>query len=534
MIQPSNCKLDPWVAVAVRSTCGWALLLILSVGFLGGCAGDPVSTVPLDGAAVGTRTATPEGRSFSDIQPGREPRLKHLWASFVITAEQLQSAREAPVSLHPQAILPCTDCESLRWQPGSPPPTASPAPGTYRSDQLTFSFRVEPNETSTRLRGSFHLDTTTPLIHPGAGVRLVIQRAFWGEDPLEPLPPPQDFHPQQIIRGQFQERSWILPFSLPHPPAGEVLPPLRLEVVLTSPIPPDSAPFLRGRPLPPPPGRLYHGVAWPGIPTWDQLLAYRQAIGQPPAWAAVDHLWDPRQDFPQQLASRLRESGSVPYLRLRLDPAQLSALANGDHDETLRSWARGIQRFATPIILAVVVGDGDPERARGSGGEPFGGTESSLQQRAYQHLMQTLRSVRVSGTESPANLLWVVELDGEDAKAVSTWARFPEMDWLSLQVTGDPAAFEPLYRRLEALNPEVPVVIRGPALGSEASQPLLAALEAQRWPQVIGWSWALSGDGIPPAAAQDWRQHLQQGDPKIWLGEMRVQLPPSPLPSPKL
>ncbi|MFS8806836.1 hypothetical protein NW837_05155, partial [Synechococcus sp. R6-10] len=211
MIQPSNCKLDPWVAVAVRSTCGWALLLILSVGFLGGCAGDPVSTVPLDGAAVGTRTATPEGRSFSDIQPGREPRLKHLWASFVITAEQLQSAREASVSLHPQAIFPCTDCESL---PGSPPPTPpSRALGTYRPDQLTFSFRVEPNETSTRLRGSFHLDTTTPLIHPGAGVRLVIQRAFWGEDPLEPLPPLQDFHPQQIIRGQFQERSWILPFS---------------------------------------------------------------------------------------------------------------------------------------------------------------------------------------------------------------------------------------------------------------------------------------------------------------------------------
>lgn len=521
--QPSNCKLKPLIC--------WALPLILSVVFLGGCAGDPVSTVPLDGTAAGTRTATPEGRTFSDISPGRDPRLKHLWASFIISPQQLQSAREASVSLHPQAIFPCTDCESL---PGSPPPTASPAPGTYRSDQLTFSFRVEPNETSTRLRGSFHLDTTTPLIHPGAGVRLVIQRAFWGEDPLEPLPPPQDFHPQQIIRGQFQERSWILPFSLPHPPAGEVLPPLRLEVVLTSPIPPDSAPFLRGRPLPPPPGRLYHGVAWPGIPTWDQLLAYRQAIGQPPAWAAVDHLWDPRQDFPQQLASRLRESGSVPYLRLRLDPAQLSALANGDHDETLRSWARGIQRFATPIILAVVVGDGDPERARGSGGEPFGGTESSLQQRAYQHLMQTLRSVRVSGTESPANLLWVVELDGEDAEAVSAWANFPGMDWLSLQVTGDPAAFEPLYRRLEALNPEVPVVIRGPAPGSATSQPLLEGLEAQRWPQVIGWSWTLSPDGIPPAAAQDWRQHLQQGDPKIWLGEMRVQLPPSPLPSPKL
>ena len=556
MGQPSNGKLNPSIAVAVRSTlavavrstlavavrstlavavrstCGWALLLTLSVSFLGGCAGDPVSTVPLDGAAAGTRTATPEGRSFSDIQPGHEPRLKHLWASFVITAEQLQSAREAPLSLHPQAILPCTDCESLQWQPGSPPPTpSSRALGTYRPDQLTFSFRVQPHEISSRpglraaitLSGSFHLDTTTPLVHPGEGVRLRVQRALLGEEALEPLPPPQDFHTQQISRGQFQERSWILPVSLPDPGAGEVLPPLRLEVVLTSPIPPDSAPFQRGRPLPPPPGRLYHGAAWPGIPTWDQLLSYRQAIGQPPAWAAVDHLWDPRQDFPQQLASRLRESGSVPYLRLRLDPAQLSALANGDHDETLRSWARGIQRFATPIILAVVVGDRDP--VRGSG------TDSSLQQRAYQHLMQTLRSAGVSGTESSANLLWVVELDGEDAEALSTWANFPEMDWLSL--AGDPATFASVYRRLEALNPKVPVVIRGPAPGSAASQPLLEGLEAQRWPQVIGWSWTLSPDGIPPAAAQDWRQHLQQGDPQIWLGEMQVQLPPSPLPSPQ-
>jgi hypothetical protein len=145
--------------------------------------------------------------------------------------------------------------------------------------------------------------------------------------------------------------------------------------------------------------------------------------------------------------------------------------------------------------------------------------------------MQTLRSVRVSGTESPANLLWVVELDGEDAEAVSAWANFPGMDWLSL--AGDPATFASVYRRLEALNPKVPVVIRGPAPGSATSQPLLEGLEAQRWPQVIGWSWTLSPDGIPPAAAQDWRQHLQQGDPKIWLGEMRVQPPPSPLPSPK-
>ncbi len=495
--QPSNCTLKPLIC--------WVLPLILSVGFLGGCASDPVSTLPLDSTAAGTRTVTPEGRTFADIPPGRDPRLKHLWASFVITAEQLQSAREAPVSLHPQALLPCTDCEGIQWQPGSPPPTpSSRALGTYRPDQLTLSFRVETNETSTRLSGSLHLDTTTPLIHPGEGVRLAIQKAFLGEEALEPLPPPQDFHPQQISRGRFQERSWLFPFPLPDANATAAL---RLDWLLTSPIPPDSAPFQRGRPLPPPSARLYHGVTWSGMPTWEQLLSYRQAIGQPPAWVAVEHLWDPRQDFPQPLASRLRESGSVPYLRLRLDPAQLSALAAGEQDETLRSWARAIQRFATPIILAVVVGDGDPE----------------LQQRAYRHLMQTLRS--------EANLLWVVELDGEDAEAVSTWAGFSEMDWLSLP--GDPAAFEAVYRRLVALNPEVPVLLRGPVLGSEAAQPLLAGLEDQRWPQVIGWSWALGADGILPAAAQDWQQHLQRGDAKIWLGEMRVQPPPSPLASPK-
>ncbi|MFS8880295.1 hypothetical protein NW853_06360, partial [Synechococcus sp. H55.11] len=100
----------------------------MSVVFLGSCAGDPVSTLPLDGTAAGTRTATPPGRTFADIPPGRDPRLKHLWASFVITSEQLQSAREAPVALHPQALLPCTDCEGIPWQPGSPPPPPPPAP----------------------------------------------------------------------------------------------------------------------------------------------------------------------------------------------------------------------------------------------------------------------------------------------------------------------------------------------------------------------------------------------------------------------
>ncbi len=517
--QRSNFKLS------IRS----ALPVILWVGFLSGCSDDPISTVPLDGTAVGTRTATPDrvggteslGQTFSDIQPGRDPRLKHLWASFVITPEQLQSAREAPISLSPQAILPCTDCESLQGQPGSPPPTPpSRSLGTYRPDQFTFSFQIQPNETSTRLglrpataiSGTFQLDTTTPLIHPGEGVRLAVQRALWGETALDPLPPPQDFNSGQITRGQFQERTWTLPLALPDSNVGVALPPLQLDLVLTSPIPPDSAPFQRGKPLPPPMGKLYHGATWSGTPTRDQLFAYRQAIGHPPAWVEVEHLWDPRQDFPQQLANRLRESGSVPYLRLRLDQTQFSSLAAGEQDETLRSWAQGIQRFATPVILAVAVGDGDPE------------TQPETQQRAYRHLMQTLRS--------DSNLLWVLELDGENAQAVSSWSQWMEMDWLSVRLSGDPSGFEEVYRRLTAMNSQVPLLISGLAPSSEESEALLEGLEAQQWPQVIGWSWSLNSDGIPSQAAQDWQQHLQQEDPKIWLGEIRVQpSPPSPSPT---
>ncbi|MFQ3583802.1 MAG: hypothetical protein SNJ85_02540 [Cyanobacteriota bacterium] len=469
----------------------------------------------MDGTAVGTRTATPEGQTFSDIQPGRDPRLKHLWASFVITPEQLQTAREAPVSLTPQAILPCTDCDSLQWQPGSPTPTpSSRALGTYRPDQLTFSLQIQPNTTATHLRGTLQLDTTTPLIHPGEGVRLTIQRAAWGEAILEPLPPPQDFLPKQISRGQFQEHMWILPVALPDPSSTTPVPPLQLDLLLTSPIPPDSAPFQRGKPLPPPAGKLYHAATWPGSPTREQLFAYRQAIGQPPAWVEVEHLWDPRQDFPQQLANRIRESGSVPYLRLRFDQSHLSAVAAGEQDETLRSWAQGIQRFATPILLAVPVGDGDWQ----------------TQQRAYQHLMQTLRS--------DSNLLWVLELEGEDAEAVSTWARFMEMDWLRVHLSGDPTGFEEVYRRLTAFNSGVPLLIGGLDPSTEASEAWLEGLESQQWPQVIGWSWSLNSEGIPSPAAQNWRQHLQQADPQVWLGEIRVQLsrsspsPTPPLPTP--
>lgn len=223
-------------------------------------------------------------------------------------------------------------------------------------------------------------------------------------------------------------------------------------------------------------------------------MAYRQAIGQPPAWAAVEHLWDPRQDFPQPLANRLRESGSVPYLRLRLQPAHLSSLAAGEQDETLRSWARGIQRFATPIILAVAVGDGDTE----------------LQRRAYRHLIQTLRS--------EANLLWVLELEGPDNEAASAWAALPGVDWLSLEVKGDPETFEALYRRLVAFNPQLPLILSGPSPDAEAAQPFLEGLQAGRWLQVIGWSWALGPQGIPPAAATNWQQRLHQGDPPPLAG----------------
>ncbi|MGQ9836481.1 MAG: hypothetical protein ACUVRV_00585 [Cyanobacteriota bacterium] len=490
----------------------WGLLFTLAVGLLGSCSDDPVSTVPLDGTAVGTRTATPEGQTFSDIQPGRAPQLKHLWASFVITPEQLQAAREAPVSLTPQAILPCTDCDSLQWQPGSPTPTPpSRALGTYRPDQLTLSFQVQPDTTSTRLSATLQLDTATSLVHPGEGVRLAVQRASLGEIALEPLPPPQDFNSKQITRGQLQERTWTLPFALPDPNSTVPLLPLQLDVRLTSPIPPDSAPFQRGKPLPPPLGKLYHAAVWPGSPTREQLFAYQQAIGQPPAWVEVEHLWDPHQDFPQQLANRLRESGSVPYLRLRLDQTQFSSLASGQEDETLRSWAEGIQRFATPVMLAVAVGQGDLQ----------------TQQRALQHLMQTLRS--------ESNLLWVLELDGKDAEAVSTWAKFRDMDWLKVQLPGDVAEFEELYHRLTTFNPGVPILLGGLDPSAKASEAWLQALESQQWPQVIGWSWSLNSEGIPFPAAENWRQHLQQADPQVWLGEIRVQpsrSSPSPTASP--
>ncbi|MEN9223544.1 MAG: hypothetical protein Q6M04_14010, partial [Thermostichus sp. BF3_bins_97] len=254
-----------------------------------------------------------------------------------------------------------------------------------------------------------------------------------------------------------------------------------------------------------------HGTTWPGAPTRDQLYAYREAIGQPPAWVEVEHPWDPRQDFPQPLANRIRESGSVPYLRLRLDAANLSALAAGEQEETLRSWAEAIQRFATPVILAVSVGD----------------TEAAELQAAYRQLMQTLRSEK--------NLLWVLELTGDDPEAVPLWAGFAGMDWLSVQLDGDPSGFEELYRRLAALNPRVPILVGGISPGTEGSETVLEGLETQQWPQVIGWSWALGPEGIPPQSAQAWRQHLQSSDSDLWLGEIRVQpstASPTPTTSP--
>ncbi|MEN9223188.1 MAG: hypothetical protein Q6M04_12205 [Thermostichus sp. BF3_bins_97] len=184
------------------SLLGLGGVVILWVGLLGGCSDDPVSTVPLDGTAVGTRTATPAGQTFSDVQPGRDPRTKHLWASFVLSPEQLQSAREAPITLNPQAILPCTDCDTIQWQPGSPPPTpASRALGTYTPANLSLILRFHPGENQTRLSSRFELDTTTQLIHPGEGVRLTLQQALWGELPLDPLPQPLDFTASQITRG---------------------------------------------------------------------------------------------------------------------------------------------------------------------------------------------------------------------------------------------------------------------------------------------------------------------------------------------
>ena len=139
---------------------------------------------------------------------------------------------------------------------------------------------------------------------------------------------------------------------------------LLLALAVAAPAAPAGA---RGKPVPATPttpvpavAPLRVGVSTEGAPGGPELQSLVSRIGRVPDEVMWFVAWSLGAGFPTEDASRVRSLGATPVITWEpWDPAggtgqttySMRSIAAGQHDAYLRSWARGVRAFGTPVVL---------------------------------------------------------------------------------------------------------------------------------------------------------------------------------------
>ena len=286
----------------------------------------------------------------------------------------------------------------------------------------------------------------------------------------------------------------------------------------------------------PPEGYLYHAAFPGGITDWgeeddmtpDDLHSYEKHAGKPIAWLYFSHNWFRDREFPFELASWIREDGSIPFIRLMLrsDAEQdhseplytLDNILKGDFDDDLHAWAIAARDFGSPLLVEFgtemngewfswngVWNGGEEADEYGDPNIPDGPEKF---QDTYRHIIQITRD------EGVENITWVFHIDADDVPD-DDWNRFENyypgnewIDWLGISIygTSDPMddecttfreSMDATIPRLEALSAEKPIIALEFAAAAnnpycdqaDWAREALTDLISLRWPRVIGFAW---------------------------------------------
>lgn len=271
-----------------------------------------------------------------------------------------------------------------------------------------------------------------------------------------------------------------------------------------------------------PAGTLYHGV-YPGGQNGQEddvtpadLEDYEQAVGQGAAWVVFSHNWYRSPQFPLATATWIRELGKVLYIRLMLrsapdnptpDPEySIDAILAGHFDDEVQAWGAAAAEFGSPLIVewgTEMNGSWFAWNATWNGAEM--GADAFRD--AYRHIIDV---VDRAGAD---NITWVFHLNSSDDPE-EPWNAFEryypgddDIDWIGVSAYGAQSPTDTecvsLVEQLDEVMPRIraltdlPVVVS--EFGSAAGNPTcdqaawadaaLAALLANRWPEVHGFSW---------------------------------------------
>ena len=282
--------------------------------------------------------------------------------------------------------------------------------------------------------------------------------------------------------------------------------------------------------VPPPAGKLYHGLYWGGVgtdthdPTEHDVTSadvahYEQAVGAKTAWVYFSNNWFESRKFPAPMCTWIRDLGKIPYVRLMLrsnldqrhgeNTFSLQRIIAGEFDLDLREWAREAKGFGSPMLIEWGTepnGNWFSWNGKWNGGAVDGPKRYIA---AYRHIVDLMR------TEGADNMTWVWHVNwlGEPERK---WNRFENYfpggnycDWVALSAYGpttprtrdgtESLAFKmrKVYPRLTKLAPGKPIIIAefGCDLHNRRvdvvrwTRTALENLFSNRWPAIIGFCW---------------------------------------------
>jgi len=174
--------------------------------------------------------------------------------------------------------------------------------------------------------------------------------------------------------------------------------------------------------LPPKPAS-YLGVYETGAPpAYEPIMEFAEAAGRQPNLAGYYSGWV--EPFATSFAVKVRRHGLIPYVQIDPTYASVSAIAAGDYDSYLRSYADSVRDFGH----AVVIGFGHEMNAPWySWG--YGHVAPATFVAAWRHIVTLFRG---AGADN-VTWLWTVNQDRTGTGPVKSWWPGPQyVTWIGI------------------------------------------------------------------------------------------------------